>query len=160
EVVKQYERKLPNADALRKAEVRKEIVDQVRELARPAQGTLESILPEPRVEEIVNGLLNQFADRTISIPQIVVLPKKQITFSFDDFDLENLSAINTRPIDNAIIIHDLRTEARVSLARAQDEPREPRLEDYLVRYLIERNEIDYDAHNALLYKLAGQVVAR
>ena len=29
-----------------------------------------------------------------------------------------------------------------------------------MRYLIERNEIDYDAHAALLYKLAGQVVAR
>jgi type III restriction enzyme len=30
----------------------------------------------------------------------------------------------------------------------------------LVRYLIERNEIDYDAHAGLLYKLAGQVVER
>jgi type III restriction enzyme len=48
----------------------------------------------------------------------------------------------------------------VYLARTLDDPRESRPEDYLVRYLIERNEIDYDAHAALLYKLAGQVVAR
>ena len=41
-----------------------------------------------------------------------------------------------------------------------DDPRESRMEDYLVRYLIERNEIDYDAHADLLYKLAGQTVAR
>jgi type III restriction enzyme len=71
-----------------------------------------------------------------------------------------VSAINMRPIDDAIIIQDLRTEARLSLARTQAEPRELRLEDYLLRYLIERNEIDYDSHNALLYKLAGQVVER
>jgi hypothetical protein len=49
---------------------------------------------------------------------------------------------------------------RAYLARAIDDPRESRVEDYLLRYLIERNEIDYDAHAALLYKLAGQVVAR
>ena len=44
--------------------------------------------------------------------------------------------------------------------KSTDGPREERSEDYLVRYLIERNEIDYDAHADLLYKLAGQVVAR
>jgi type III restriction enzyme len=49
-------------------------------------------------------------------------------------------------------------EARTYLAKAVDDPRESRMEDYLVRYLIERNEIDYDAHADLLYKLAGQVV--
>jgi type III restriction enzyme len=100
------------------------------------------------------------ADRTISIPQIVVLPKKQVTFTFDDFDLANLESINVRPIEEGIVIEDLRTQARVYLARTTDDPRESRPEDYLVRYLIERNEIDYDAHAGLLYKLASQVVAR
>lgn len=160
EVIKQYERKLPNADDLRKPEVQTAIAEQVRALAQPAQGALEGVLTEPRIEEIVKAFTETFADRTISIPQIVVLPKKQVTFTFADFDLDNLAAINMRPIDDSIIIQDLRTEARVSLARAETDPREARLEDYLVRYLIERNEIDYDAHNALLYKLAGQVVAR
>jgi type III restriction enzyme len=108
----------------------------------------------------VQTVANTVADRTISIPQIVVLPKKQITFTFEEFDLANLSAINMRPIEDGIIIEDLRTQARVYLARAIDDPREARAEDYLLRYLIERNEIDYDAHAALLYKLAGQVVAR
>jgi type III restriction enzyme len=49
---------------------------------------------------------------------------------------------------------------RTYLAKKVDDPREERAEDYLVRYLIERNEIDYDAHAELLYKLAGQVVGR
>jgi type III restriction enzyme len=160
EVIRRYERKLGSAEALRDGDVQKSIADEVRELVRPIQGTLEGIIEPPRIDEIVQTVANTVADRTISIPQIVVLPKKQITFTFEDFDLDNLSAINMRPIEDGIIIEDLRTQARVYLARAIDDPRESRAEDYLLRYLIERNEIDYDAHAALLYKLAGQVVAR
>lgn len=160
EVIKLYERKLGSAEALRDADVQKRIADEVRELVRPAQGTLEGIIDEPRIDEIVQKVAVTVADRTISIPQIVVLPKKQVTFTFEDFDLADLSTINMRPIEDGIIIEDLRTQARVYLARAIDDPRESRAEDYLLRYLIERNEIDYDAHAALLYKLAGQVVGR
>jgi type III restriction enzyme len=160
EVIKRYERKLGNADGLRDAEVQKKIADEVRELVRPIQGTLEGMIDEPRIDKIVETVAVTVADHTISIPQIVVIPKKQVTFTFEDFDLENLSAINMRPIEDGIIIEDLRTQARVYLARTIDDPRETRLEDYLLRYLIERNEIDYDANAAFLYKLAGQVVAR
>ena len=160
EVIKRYERKLGSAEALRGAEVQKQIADEVRELVRPVQGTLDGIIEAPRIDQIVQTVAVTVADRTISIPQIVVLPKKQVTFTFEDFDLDNLASVNLRPIEDGIIIEDLRTQARVYLARAIDDPREGRAEDYLLRYLIERNEIDYDAHAALLYKLAGQVVAR
>ena len=160
EVIKRYERKLGSAEALRGEDVQKQIADEVRELVRPVQGTLEGITEEPRIDQIVQTVAVTVADRTISIPHIVVLPKKQVTFTFDDFDLDNLSSVNLRPMEDGIIIEDLRTQARVYLARAVDDPREGRAEDYLLRYLIERNEIDYDAHAGLLYKLAGQVVAR
>jgi type III restriction enzyme len=160
EVIKRYERKLGSAEALRDKDVQKRIAEEVREFVRPAQGTLEGVVQEPRIDEIVGTVAETIADRTISIPQIVVLPKKQMTFTFGDFDLANLETVNMRPIEGGLIIEDLRTQARVYLAWAADDPREARPEDYLVRYLIERNEIDYDAHAALLYKLAGQVVAR
>jgi len=160
DVIKRYERKLGSAEALRDKDVQRQIAEEVRELVRPVQGTLEGVVQEPRIDKIVETVAETVADRTISIPQIVVLPKKQITFTFEDFDLANVEAINMRPIEDGIIIEDLRTQARVYLARAFDDPREARPEDYLVRFLIERNEIDYDAHAGLLYKLAGQVVAR
>jgi type III restriction enzyme len=57
-------------------------------------------------------------------------------------------------------IENLRTGARIFLARSPAGQLEMRAEDYIVRYLIERNEIDYDAHADLLYKLSGQVVER
>lgn len=160
EVIKRYERKLGSAEALRSTEVQKQIADEVRELVRPVQGALEGIIEEPRIDQIVQTVAITVADGTISIPQIVVLPKKTVTFTFEDFDLDNLSSINMRPIEDGLIIEDLRTQARTYLARSIDDPREGLAEDYLLRYLIERNEIDYDAHAALLYKLAGQVVAR
>jgi len=160
DVIKRYERKLGSAEALRDKDVQRQIAEEVRELVRPVQGTLEGIVQAPRIDEIVETVAETVADRTISIPQIVVLPKKQITFTFEDFDLANVEAINMRPIEDGIVIEDLRTQARTYLARAFDDPREARPEDYLARFLIERNEIDYDAHADLLYKLAGQVVAR
>jgi type III restriction enzyme len=160
EVIKRYERKLGSADALRDDAVQKQIAEEVRELVRPAQRTLEGIIDEARIDEIVQTVAVTVADRTISIPQIIVLPKTQVTFGFADFDLDNLTSVNMRPIEDGIIIEDLRTQARVYLARSLDDPREARFEDYLVRYLIERNEIDYDTQAALLYKLAGQVVER
>jgi len=159
-VIKRYERKLGSAEALRDKDVQKQIAEEVRELVRPVQGTLEGVIEALRIDQIVETVAETVADRTISIPQIVVLPKKHVTFTFEDFDLASLDTINMRPIEDGIIIEDLRTQARVYLARTLDDPREARPEDYLVRYLIERNEIDYDAHAALLYKLAGQVVAR
>lgn len=160
DIIKRYERKLGSAEALRDKDVQKQIAEEVRGLVRPAQGTLEGVIEAPRIDQIVETVATTVADRTISIPQIVVLPKKQVTFTFEDFDLASLDTINMRPIEDGIIIQDLRTQARVYLARTLDDPREAQPEDYLVRYLIERNEIDYDAHAALLYKLAGQVVAR
>ena len=160
EVIKRYERKLGSAEALREKIVQQQIADEVRDLVRPIQGTLEGVVEQPRIDQIVETVAVTVADRTISIPQIVVLPKKQVTFTFEDFDLTNLESVNMRPIEDGIIIEDLRTQARTYLARTFDDPREVRPEDYLVRYLIERNEIDYDEHAALLYKLAGQMVAR
>lgn len=160
DVIKRYERKLGSAEALRNKDIQKQIAEEVRELVRPAQGTLEGVIETPRINQIVEIVAETVADRTISIPQIVVLPKKHVTFTFEDFELASLDTINMRPIEDGIIIEDLRTQARVYLARTLDDPREARPEDYLVRYLIERNEIDYDAHATLLYKLAQQVVAR
>lgn len=160
DVIRRYERKLGSAEGLRDKAVQEQIAAEVRELVRPVQATLEGVIEPPRIDQIVEVVATTVADRTISIPQIVVLPKKQVNFTFEDFDLASLDSINMRPIEEGIIIEDLRTQARVYLARALDDPREGRLEDYLVRYLIERNEIDYDAHAALLYKLAGQVVGR
>jgi type III restriction enzyme len=162
DVIRSYERKLGSVEGLRDAVVQRQIADEVRELIRPVQQTLEGVVAESPVdiEKIVEVVATTVADRTISIPQIVVLPRRQINFHFTDFDIKDLATINVQPIDDGLVIQTIRTEVRQYLAKNMDDPREERLEDYLVRYLIDRNEVDYDAHSDLLYKLAGQVVTR
>lgn len=161
EVIRNYERRLKDASELTSPKVQAEIEKQVRELIRPVQGTLDVIAEPTRVEEIIAAITQTVAERTISIPHIVVIPKRRNSFAFKDFDLKDLSTINHQPIDDSLVIQNLRTEHRSHLAKTtDDEPRESRMEDYLTRYLIERNEVDYDAHADLIYKLAGQVVQR
>jgi type III restriction enzyme len=160
DVIRKFERRLSDVAELRKPEVKEQIAQEVRELLKSAQGSLEGFDEAPRVEDIVASVADTVAKRTISIPQIVVIPKRQVSFAFRDFDLKDLTTINLRPVEDGLVIQTLRTEARTVLARMDSEPHEQRPEDYLVRYLIDRNEIDYDTQADLLYKLAGQVVER
>ncbi|CUW39881.1 putative Type III restriction enzyme, res subunit [Magnetospirillum sp. XM-1] len=160
QVIRRFERKLGSVEELCQPEVRAKIVAEVRELIRPMQGTLDGVVLAPRVEEIVAVITETVTERTMSIPQIVVIPKRQVTFHFRDFDLNELGSINHRPLDDGLVIQTLRTEVKTYLAKTVDDPREERMEDYLVRHLIDRNEVDYDSHADLLYKLAGQLVHR
>jgi type III restriction enzyme len=162
DVIRRYERKLASVEELRNSAVQQQIAGEVRELLQPQQQILEGVIVESPldIDKIVEVVATIVADRTISIPQIVVLPKRQINFYFSDFDLNGLDSINVRPVDDGLVIQAIRTEVRQYLAKSVDDPHEERSEDYLVRYLIERNEVDYDAHADLLYKLSGQVVSR
>ena len=162
DVIRRYERKLASVEELRDSSVQQQIAGEVRELLQPQQQILEGVMVESPldIDKIVEVVATIVADRTISIPQIVVLPKRQINFYFSDFDLNGLDTINVRPVDDGLVIQTIRTEVRQYLAKSVDDPREERSEDYLVRYLIERNEVDYDAHADLLYKLSGQMVSR
>jgi type III restriction enzyme len=160
QVVERYERRLDNAEALNNVEVQRKIAEEVSELTRPVQGALEGIVKPPDIKKVVEIVTKTVVERTISIPKIVVLPKKRVTFHFDDFDLKALDTINYRPISDELLIENLRTGAPTFLARTGAAQLELRAEDYIARYLIERNEIDYDAHADLIYKLSGQIVAR
>ena len=162
DVIRRYERKLDSVEGLRNSDVQQQIAEEVREILQPRQLTLEGVEVQPSVDidKVVQAVATIVADRTISMPEIVVLPKRQVNFYFSDFDLSGLESINVRPVDDGLVIETIRTEVRHYLAKSADGPHEERPEDYLVRYLIERNEVDYDAHADLLYKLSGQVISR
>jgi type III restriction enzyme len=160
QVIERLERRLENIGALRTPEVQKRIVEEVAELTRPLQGSLEGVGNPADIKRVVRLVTRMVAKTTIPIPKIVVLPKKQVTFTFDDFDLSELATINYRPISDELLIENLRTGARTSLARSTNVQYELRPEDYIVGPLIERDEIAYEDHSDLVYKLAGQVVQR
>ena len=64
------------------------------------------------------------------------------------------------PVDHDILIQHLQDHERYKLSSGNGVVDEARLEEYLIRGLIDFDDISYDDHAALLYKLAGQVVLR
>jgi type III restriction enzyme len=156
-----YERTLPGGLAdLRKPEVQAAIAQDVRKATEAAQGSFDAVLPKPAIEALVAEIAADIADNSIEIPEIVVLPSREVNFWFDDFDLTGLDNIRYRPSGDTILIRNLRTDAQRELARGNEGPREARPENYIIRHLMEFPEVDYDTQADLLYKLAGQVIER
>lgn len=122
---------------------------------------LEAIAPSAAdVAQIVAAVAERVSAGVIEIPEIIVLPDSNVTFTFRDFDLTGLDQIAYRPLSDEITIVKLRTEERSYIRRSMAAVRQDRLEDYLVGHLFAYSEVDYDAHADLLYKLAGQIVHR
>lgn len=158
QVIQRFERRVGSLEDLRTEKVQKAIVDEVREQTQTLQPALEGVAKSPDLNKVVAVVTQTVVEKTIPIPKIVVLPKKQVTFSFGDFDLAGLETINYRPISDELLIENLRTGARISPARSINVQYEMRPEDYIVSPLIERDEIAYEDHSDLIYKLARQVV--
>jgi type III restriction enzyme len=161
-VIEELSRKLTGGlSELAASDSQRMIRERVERIMGPQQGALEGIGEAPNVADIVSKVTAAVTQYSIEIPEIVVLPdSKDITFGYRDFDLEGLERIAVRPMSDEIMIEELRTQDRQYLTRNLLARREPRLEDYLIRHLIEFDQIDYDDHSDLLYRLAGQMVAR
>ena len=99
-----------------------------------------------------------FQHLSIDIPKIVVVPKGEVVSGYQEFELDTKN-INLQPVAQDILIQHLHDMQRYKLRDGSGVVDESRPEDYLVRGLIDFNDISYDDHAALLYKLAGQVVA-
>ena len=111
----------------------------------------------PDISAIVAKAAALVVKQTIDIPRILVVPKGQMTTGFNSFTLD-CSGINYQPVERDLLIQALRTNEQETLAFSGSKQQELRMEDYLVRNLIDFDDISYDEHADLLYDLAGQVV--
>lgn len=114
---------------------------------------------ESEVDSIVATVTEKIAEYTIDIPKIVVLPTRDVNYGFNDFELSGLERISPKPQSNEIIISNLESSKLSTISWERGVSSEERLENYLVFHLMDHDEIDYDVHAAMLYKLAGQMVA-
>jgi type III restriction enzyme len=158
QVIRQYER-LRGSDQLQDEEVQAEIVQKVQDLVRPAQGVLTGIVEEVNLPAVVRETTALYQKLSIDVPKIVVVPKGKFVCGYEDFDLD-VSGINLQPVSQDILIQHLHENLQYRLRDGTGIVEEKRPEDYLVRGLIDFDDISYDEHSALLYKLAGQVVQR
>ncbi|MDN2582150.1 DEAD/DEAH box helicase family protein [Aquibium sp. ELW1220] len=158
-ISKKYERQLKGGvQELLRPEVQQEIANDVRRALQPAQGSLEGIVAQPRVQEIVGIVTASVVENTIDIPEIVVIPSREVNFWFDPFHLTGLQAIHYQPLSDRILIRNLRDQTQRELARSVTGPKESLVENYIVKHLIDFDQIDYDSQADLLYRLAGQAV--
>ena len=157
QVIRQYER-LRGSDQLQEAKIQKEIVKKVEEIVRPKLGLIFDSLGEGTVSNVVKETTTLYQDLSIDIPKIVVVPKGEVVAGYQEFELDTRN-INLQPVAQDILIQHLHDMQRYKLRDGSGVVEETRPEDYLVRGLIDFNDISYDDHAALLYKLAGQVVA-
>lgn len=154
-----YERELKGGHhELRSPEVQKRIVEDVKRLSVERQGTLEGVVAQPDFEKVVALVTASVAENSIEIPEIVVLPSREVNFWFEDFDLTGIADIRLQPISDKLLVRNLRDQTQRELARALEGPRETRVENYIVKFLMDFPQVDYDSQADLLYKLAGQMI--
>lgn len=156
QAMKRYEY-LPNSQSLQKPEIRAEIVREVKDNLN--FGELD-LFPEETVifvEHVVNTSISRHIQHSIDIPRVVIQPIGDVTWGYKEFTLD-VSNIHLQPVDEKIIIQNLRTSERSSLNANTSIYKEERLENYIVSQLMNYSDISYDDHADLLYKLVGQLV--
>lgn len=157
EVIQREFERLPRSSDLTKPEIQEKIVERVKEIITPVQKELEGIGEKVDVAKVVASTITLRNELSIDIPRIILQPVGEVTRGYQEFSL-NLSSIRLLPVDNEILIQELHRREQHRLMSGTGILPEEQLEDYLVRGLIDFNDICYDDHAELLYKLAGQVV--
>lgn len=155
-VIQEHEH-LPSSSDLVREDVAALITKQVETEMTPDQMELAGVEEKPNVAEIVAKTTEIVMQQSIDIPRILVVPKGEVTLGYHPFTLDT-KAINYQPVSRDLLIKHLRTSQEDTLSAMGGIERENRLEDYLVRALIDFDDISYDAHADLLYDLAGQML--
>ncbi|HNC95866.1 MAG TPA: DEAD/DEAH box helicase family protein, partial [Myxococcota bacterium] len=152
QVVAQHEH-LKSASDLLKPEVQAKIVEQVQYVLPTQMDLMSSGM---KLRDVVQNATYVVVAMSIDLPTVVVVPTGEVTVGFEDFDLDT-RGVTLRPVEEDILIQFLRTAKQEELAVVGGGTEEPRLENYIVRALMDFGDIHYDAQADLLYKLAGQL---
>jgi type III restriction enzyme len=145
---------------LQSSDIIDSIVRDIQTATSATQGTLDVIVDAPDIKSIVERTTQAIVENTIEIPEIVVIPDRQVHFWFEDFDLTRLDQITFQPVDDDILLRELGSDEKRIIERGQEGAQEERMENYIVRHLIAKPEIDYDTQAELLYKLSSQIIER
>ena len=160
QVIRQDFERLSRSGDLKTPEIQQKLVARVKEaleMARPAQAELAGMAEPINVAAIVEKTTAAFVEHTIDIPRITVVPSGDVTVGYKDFDLD-CSSVRYPPVAKDLLIQRLTDNQRYRIISGDGIVQEAGLEDYIVRGLIDKDDVSYDDHATLLYKLAGQLV--
>jgi type III restriction enzyme len=148
----------PSSEYLLKDESIKLLISEAEEIYTAGQGDLPGIHDALDYRKIAEETTRALVAGTIDIPRIVVVPKGDTTIAYRSFTLQ-CASIRYQPVSRDLLIRHLRTNDQQTLSSLQEAVSEERLEDYLVRGLIDFEDISYDDQSDLLYDLSSQVIA-
>jgi type III restriction enzyme len=160
EVIQELERKpelVPTTTHLKSFEIQSLVRERVEEKLRHQQLKIEGVSEQPDLDVIIDKTTDIVIQQTIDIPRILVFPTGEVRTGFRSFALD-CSAFDYEAPSDVLIQQSLSTGDSSSIGAGEGGIQESRLEDYIVRGLIDFDDIAYDAHADLLYDLAGQVV--
>lgn len=148
---------VPGTKALQTDEVQERLVAEVTEKVRSGQLSMYPELSLKDLVLVVREATAIYVAHTIAIPRVIVLPKGVVRAGFRDFTLD-LTSFRLQPVSQEILVQHLASDTREIIGALEGGHDEERLEDYVVRGLIDFDDVSYDEQADLLYKLAGQVV--
>ena len=148
----------PTVEALQQADVQQKIVDAVNERLTGEQRGLFAEAEQANLTDVVSKTTDLVIQQTINIPRIYLAPKAQVKSGYHPFTLD-MSSFNLQPTERGVVVQSLQTNKQVDALKAQVGIMEARPENYIVRALVDYDDICYDEHADLIYDLAGQVVA-
>lgn len=166
DALREEARKLGSSLELQSHEAQERVVKRVQRLLEnelPVQPDLSGLMDaEPtssaHLQALVHAVTEKIVALTIDVPRITVLPTREVNYHFTDFNLEGLDKIHFEPVTKEIILHHLENNQSAAIQWDQQAATEIRLEDYIVRHLFARDEVDYEQYADLLYKLAGELI--
>ncbi|MEF8735898.1 MAG: DEAD/DEAH box helicase family protein [Candidatus Accumulibacter necessarius] len=148
---------VPSSAALTQTAIQQQIVQRVQERMLPRQGDLLATAAASPVANIVQKTVAVLVEHTIDIPRISVVPKGPVKSGYKLFQLD-LSKMNFQPQDMALVGQGLKTGKQVLYGQSST-VMESQLENYIVRELINYDDVSYDEHAELIHELSGQAVA-
>lgn len=149
----------PTSAALLQSDIQAKIREQVRQRLTPEQGELlqgSAGQPPMDLEALVAKVTQTMVGQTIDVPRISLVPRGEVSSGFNPFTIEALP--NYQPGQREIVVQQLRTSTQSTLL-GESGVRERRPEDYIVKALMDYEDVDYFTQAELLYDLAGQAVA-
>lgn len=149
----------PTSASLAAPKLQERIAAEVRQRLVPQQGELigTALTDNAKIAEAVNEAVKVFVEHTIDIPRISVVPIGPVKGRYKPFKLD-VSRLNYQPLAKTLESHGLQSNKVITYGEAST-MEEARPEDYIIRELINFDDVSYDDHADLLYELAGQAVS-
>jgi type III restriction enzyme len=148
---------VPSSKYLLKGEVIDMLIAEAEAVYAAQDDYLPGIKEKIDFRNITKEITHNLIDETIDIPRILVVPKGGTNIGYTGFTLR-CSSINFQPVSRDLLIQHLRTNIRETLYSMNETVPEERLEDYLVRALIDFEDVSYDDQSELLYELSSQLI--